>query len=182
MSTAAQKMTADEFLDYAATHGRCELIEGEVRSMSPASIRHGIVAGRLFAELYQFVTTRNLGHVTAAETGFVVDDADTVIAPDVAYIPKGRLAASDTSKFGRVPPDFVAEVLSPSDRATAVSRKVEMWLKFGVPLVWVVDPDAQTATAYESTDRVRIYRRDETLLGGSVLPGFQLPLQSLFTF
>jgi len=55
MSTTQKKMTVDEFLDYAATHGRCELIRGEVRTMTPASNRHGIITGRLTVEVGYFV-------------------------------------------------------------------------------------------------------------------------------
>jgi hypothetical protein len=44
----------------------------------------------------------------------------------------------------------------------------------------MVDPDRRTVTVYASTDDFRTHEQDETLDGGSVLPGFSLPLRELF--
>ena len=42
MSITAPKMTVDEFAAYAASHGRCEPVNGEVRDMTPAGFKHGL--------------------------------------------------------------------------------------------------------------------------------------------
>jgi len=181
MSTTTNRMTIDAFLDYAATHGRCELIRGEVHHMSPAGKRHGKIAGRLHGHIFQFVNEHDLGEVYTAEAGFVVDaDAFTVRASDMAFITQQRDAEADTVKFCPIPPDLCAEVLSPDDRAGDVLQKIDDWLRFGVRIVWVVDPKTRTVTVHEPTGHAQTLHESETLTGGDVLPGFEMPLAKLF--
>lgn len=183
MLTATRKMTVDEFQDYAATQGRCELIDGEVRPLSPTGFRHGIIVSRLDRAIGRYAEEHDLGDVVSGEPGFILDDRPghaKVRAPDVAFVSKERVAAARTVKFCPVHPDLCAEVLSPDDRVGEVSEKVRQWLEFGVRLVWVVDPQARTVTAHEAGGEVRIYREHERLPGGHVVPGFELSLQDLF--
>jgi len=49
-----------------------ELVQGEVRRMSPAGFRHGAVAAQIVFLLQSFVKPRNLGVVGTAEAGFVL--------------------------------------------------------------------------------------------------------------
>lgn len=182
MVTTARKMTADEFLEYAARGGRHELIRGEVRELAPTGEEHGDLAGELYGHVWSWVKAKKLGKVYAAETGVRVLDADgeeTVRAADVTFFRAERIPAR-TSKFIPVIPDLVAEVVSPTDRANEVIEKVQWWLGHGVRLVWVVDPATRTVAAYRPDGSAQVYRRDETLDAGEVLPGFALPLSSLF--
>lgn len=82
-----------QFAALSVDTARSELIEGELRMMSPAGGRQGRVTmncGRLLAN---HVDEHNLGVVYAAETGFVLArDPDTVRAPDVAFVSAARLS------------------------------------------------------------------------------------------
>jgi Uma2 family endonuclease len=71
-------------------------------------------------------------------------------------------------------------VLSPDDRADEVLAKVQEYLSAGSQAVWVVDPRSNTVTAYGPDQRAHIYRAQDTLEGGNVLPEFRLPLAELF--
>lgn len=96
----------------------------------------------------------------------------------MAFIRKSRLPR--TPRFCPIHPDLCVEVLSPDDRASQVQQKVQDWLTFGTPLVWVVDPLTQTVTLHEPSGESRTYGRTESLPGGEILPGFELPLDKLF--
>ncbi|MEX2212884.1 MAG: Uma2 family endonuclease [Phycisphaeraceae bacterium] len=180
-TTTHKKMTADEFAQYAAENGRCELIDGEVIPLSPTGGLHGDCTGRLHYFLYRFVDERDLGRVLAAETGFRLDGTEgpTVRAPDIAFIAKARAGAINR-KFIPIPPDLAVETLSPDDRAIEVGRKVQWWLDRGTRLVWVLDPENRTITAHTPGEKPVTFDAADTLTAGEVLPGFQLPLRELF--
>src|SRR5947208_17169695 len=72
-----------------------------------------------------FVEQRELGEVFAQDTGFKIErDPDTVRAPDVAFVPRERLAQIPEAGYAELAPDWVAEILSPSDRPGEVLEKV----------------------------------------------------------
>ncbi|SNS29837.1 Putative restriction endonuclease [Geodermatophilus pulveris] len=96
----------------------------------------------------------------------------------LAFVRADRVPDADTSGFPALAPDLVVEVVSPSDRATQVTAEALEWLHAGVRLVWVVDPETRTVTAYRP-DGVRVLRGEDTLDGGDVLPGSGLPLAEL---
>lgn len=173
-------MTAEELFELPDDGLRHELVEGELRTMGPAGFDHGRVALQIGARILGHVEEHRLGEVLAAETGFVVARGpDTVRAPDVAFVAAER-APAEARGFAELAPDLVVEVVSPSDRASDVSSKAAMWLDAGVRLVWVVDPQARLAAVHHPGGLVTVLREDGVLDGEDVLPGFRLPLATLF--
>lgn len=185
MATApdtAPLMTAEDLLVLPDDGLRHELIDGELRTMSPASLEHGIVAATIGALLANFVKERGLGVVVGAETGFTLRRApDTVRAPDAAFIrtdrvpPPGRRA-----RFPELTPDLVVEVVSPSDTAAEVAEKAVAWLDAGARLVWVLYPAQRLAAVHRPDRTVTLLRGDAVLEGDAVLPGFSVPLPEPF--
>lgn len=182
MSTTQKPRIAEELLATAARWGRCELVAGELRTMSPAGYRHGLVAGRLHRRLADHVDDRRLGAVTAAETGFLLRrDPDTVRAPDVGFVQQARhQAAGATSAFFPGAPDLAAEVLSPTDGPRDVAAKVGEWLASGCRMVLVVDPEARTVAVHRPGGSVVCLRDDAVLDGADVVPGWRLHIAALF--
>ena len=188
MSIAATT-TAEQLLRISseanAKGQRCELVAGEVRFMSPGGWLHGDVIGRLHAYLGNHVVTNRLGRIFGAETGFVLErNPDTVRAPDLAFVAVENIPAKlPTHGYWPGAPDFVVEVISLNDRAGEIDEKiqawltagVQAWLTAGVKVVWVVDPELQTVTAYRSTTDVAVYTRRDTISSIELLPGFSLP-------
>lgn len=180
VATSTALMTARE-LESVPDGERGELIRGEMQPVSPTSLAHFLLTGRLIRTLGTFADTHWLGEV-GPEGGFKLEiDFDTVLAPDVAFVrydqlpPKGQRAG-----FQRIVPSLVAEVLSPSNTASEINEKVRMYLAAGVRLVWIVDPGAEVVTVYEPDGAARLLRPGDALDGGPVLPGFSLALDALF--
>lgn len=175
-------LTAEELYAKPDHGGRTELVKGELIEMSPAGAEHGKLAMRLGRFVGNFVADHDLGEVYAAETGFTIaQNPDTVRAPDVTFVAKERIPMEGEPRgFWVIAPDLVAEIISPSDRASDVQDKVTDYLTAGVRLVWLVDPQARTVTVYQSLHRIQILLAEETLTGEDVLPGFELPLSQLF--
>jgi Uma2 family endonuclease len=174
-------MTAEELSELPDDGMRHELVEGTLQTMAPAGERHGWVALAIGAKVFDHVERAGLGRAYAAETGFVLGRSpDTLRAPDVAFVASGRLPSTPSTGFPELAPDLVVEVVSPSDRASDVAGKAAMWLDAGVRLVWVVDPQARLAAVHHPGGLVTVLRADGVLDGEDVLPGFRLPLSSLF--
>jgi Uma2 family endonuclease len=114
MGAVAHLMTAAELFETPGL-GRCELIHGELISMTPAGFEHGRIAAEIGWILKEYVKRRPLGTVTRAETGFFIGrDPDTVRAPDAAFIRADRVPSTPIQGFFPEAPDLAVEVLSPS--------------------------------------------------------------------
>jgi Uma2 family endonuclease len=180
----AATLTAEQFFELPDdARWRRELVEGEVRVMSPAGFAHGAVATKVVRHLDVFVSEQGLGIVLSSETGFTIArDPDTVRAPDAAFVRADRVPPPEArAGFAELAPDLVVEVVSPNDRATDVLAKTVEWLTAGVRTVWVVDPALRTVTVHRPDGSATVMRGDGAELDGEdVLPGFRLRLSDLF--
>lgn len=183
MSTTETKLvTADELFEMPKDGFRYELVGGELRRMSPAGDEHGRVAMELSSALHQHVKRNNLGKVYAAETGFTITvNPDTVRAPDIAFVRMERIQETPKVKsYRRGAPDLAVEVISPGDTVSEVERKVTEWLEAGASAVWIVSPELKTVTVYRSLTDIDTLTEKDTLDGGDVVPGFQIPVDEIF--
>lgn len=173
--------TEDDVIAIEARENRlCELVDG-VLVEKPMGYVESLLAGALLATLRAFVKPRKLGLVTGAD-GMMRLFPGLVRIPDVAYVGWDRIPG------GRVPrqpipdlvPHLVIEVLSESNTAAEMARKLDEYFRTGVVLAWLVDPRDRTVTAYTSATDAVLLDESHTLDGGAVLPGFALPLRDLF--
>jgi len=157
-----------------------ELVEGTLveKGMSYVESMLGLaLAGFLRA----FVIPRNLGIITGGD-GMMRLFPGLVREPDVAFaswdrIPGRRVPTDPIAGFA---PDLAVEVLSPSNTDAEMARKRREYFGAGVQLVWEVDPRARTVTVYETLEHSTVLDTSMILDGGTVLPGFALPLGELF--
>ncbi|HEY0607735.1 MAG TPA: Uma2 family endonuclease [Herpetosiphonaceae bacterium] len=181
MAVAQQFITAQELLQMPDDGYRYELVEGELRRMSPAGQQHGRIVLNLSAPLHQHVRSRNLGTVYAAETGFLLaSNPDTVRAPDVAFVQQARTMQVETGYYSGAP-DLVAEVISPHDLYTEVEEKVLAWLAAGTSMVLVVNPRKRTVTMYRSLTEITVLTESDQLDGADVVPGWTITVNEIFS-
>jgi Uma2 family endonuclease len=173
-------MTADELLRLERSDKRTELVHGQLSVREPAGYRHGEIAARLLATLFNFVESHALGRVLTAETGFVLRrNPDTVRAADVAFVRHARLPVPPPNGFPEMAPDLVIEVLSPDDRPGEVLSKIGDWLDAGVRLVWIIDPRRRDARVYRADGSQDHLGENDWLDGESVVPGFRCAVDSV---
>jgi Uma2 family endonuclease len=81
----------------------------------------------------------------------------------------------------RLVPEFVVELLSPSDRLPAAKKKMAEWMANGVALAWLIDADKQTVYVYsagqESPEKAEGVER---LVGQGPVEGFVLELNEIW--
>ncbi len=178
---AEKPLTADDLLALPADE-RYELEKGALIAMSPPpGSEHGSLANALAYLLTAHVRPNKLGQVFAAETGFRIGhNPDTVRAADVAFVSKARLPRQLPKGYLDIPPDIVAEIVSPSDDADRVQAKTTEWLEAGVQIVLVVYPGPRQIAVYHSLHQVIILTESDTVTLEPVLSGFSIPVSEIF--
>jgi Uma2 family endonuclease len=185
MAQATRLITADELFHLPDDgYHRYELVAGKLVVMMPAGSLHGAISSRLTAALCTHVDEWRLGAVMTADTGFKLEsDPDTVRAPDVAFVSRGRIPADGLPKaFWRGAPDLAVEVLSPSDSLAEAHEKIAEYLRLGTKQVWFVEPSLREVTVHRPGQAPDTLGETDTLDGGDLLPGFRYPLSRLFSF
>jgi Uma2 family endonuclease len=183
-------MTLEEFARRYGEQGPFEIIEGEIVEMTPQVMRSVIIAGRLFFELALYLKTHPLGHVFS-EAPFVLTAGSNWVTgsrvPDLTFVRAERLAqlAQDDPEWESKPlvlvPDLVVEIVSPTDRIPDVNKKVIRYLEDGVRVAWLIEPEGQTVTIYtQGSKQFTLLNAEDTLSGGDVIPGFEMPIVKLF--
>lgn len=170
-----------DVLDVQAREDRlCELVDG-VLVEKGMGFRESFLASVLITILWGFVKPRDLGLVTAAD-GTMRLAPGLVRIPDVAFISWARLPGQrlPTESIPDIAPDLAVEVLSKSNTAGEMARKRREYFTAGVQLVWFIDPEARTVAVYTAPEQPILLREADVLDGGTVLPGFALPLHELF--
>jgi Uma2 family endonuclease len=179
----ARPMTAEELLRLPTGMGeRYELVSGELKIMSPAGSRHGDIVLEIGMRLRAHVRANRLGATFGAETGFVLSrNPDTVRAPDVAFVVAARVPAGGLPD-GYFPgtPDLAVEVVSRSEAAADIQRKVSEYFAAGARLVWIVYPDMRQVVVFRSARESVVLTAQDTLDGGDLLPGFACRVSELF--
>ncbi len=164
----------------AADNRLCELVDG-VLVEKAMSADASFFAGILVQILWNFVEPRKLGWVYPAD-GAVKLFPRLVRIPDVSFFRRDRAPGGKRPRgplIDRVP-DLAVEVLSPGNTPAEMKRKVRDFFLAGIPLVWIINPEKETAEVYTAPDRKRRVPRDGVLEGSDVLPGFALLLEELF--
>lgn len=94
MATQKTLLTAEDLWSLPDGGRRYELIQGELREMTPPGVEHGLVCGNAFGELRDFIKPRQLGHLLINDAGIILRRGpDTVRGGDVAFFAAGRRAA-----------------------------------------------------------------------------------------
>ena len=179
---ATTLLTSDQFLAMAEEfdqHGnriKDELIGGEVVKMAFPSLPHDLIKNQINAMLMRYLDSRpELGLRSLVEIGTHVSDYDAFM-PDVSVVQLSRL--SSTARVFQGAPHLAIEVVSPSDTAKHLKRKVDAYLEGGSKSVWIVYPEAR-AVMIHTADSVRELKADQ-LIEDSTLPGFSTPVAAFF--
>jgi Uma2 family endonuclease len=186
MSTVTTtRMTVEEFYEWVHRPENAnkwfELVRGEVIELPAPTKPHGAICMNVGRIVSTYTFQLGKGYVTSNDSGVLLErDPDTVRGPDVAYYEDADHFVDLHPKYGEHPPLLAVEVLSPYDRADSLIEKINVYLRTGVRLVWVVNPATRSVTIYQP-DRPLV-RLDESqeLTGDPILPGFRCRVVDFF--
>lgn len=161
------------------------LIDGELYVKMSPSHTHGSIASEIARLLGNHVVERELGRVTIEVGYHPSGERNTVLLPDVAFESWARAARKPLKTYAPYMPDLAVEVVSPSQTLAETRRKAAVYLRHGTDMVWLIDPERDKAESWTAEDdgatTIEIIDMNGELGGGTVLPGFTLPLGRLFT-
>lgn len=155
--------------------------DGELIAMSPAGSETSARNLDLAAQLWVWNQATGLGVAFESSAGFTLDDGFTH-APDAAWVSKDRWAALEPSKrrrFAPICPDFVVELMSPSDSRSETRSRLRSFIEHGARLGWLLDPDRREVEVHRPGQPVELLSDPKSLSGEDVLPGFTLDLTGI---
>ena len=151
-----------------------EFLDGELIQLPPAKRKHMAVARRIYLLLVRAVAeagnSANLDEVYF-ETGYKFSSR-AWLQPDVS-IPHRDHPGGD---YFESAPALAVEVISESNTAAQMARKVKTYLTNGGAEVWLVYPNTRSVWVYHEGHAEEF----QGVLRSSLLPGLELDLTQLF--
>jgi Uma2 family endonuclease len=176
-----ERLLTIEELPEAVGDGLGELIEGRYIPMPPTGWPHASIEARITSRLQQYVDANPVGMVLTGEVGIVIRrDPDTLRGADLAFVSNDCLAQASPSGYLDVAPELVVEIVSPRDRWTEITAKLDDYFSIGVKRVWLLDPRRRRVSCYSSPTELTLSGPGDILTAEPILPGLKLPVADLF--
>lgn len=156
--------------------------EGDIVLVPPAGFESSFRNSDVTAQLTLWARKDGRGVASDSSAQFLLPDG-SALSPDAAWVSKDslkRLSREQRKEFLALSPEFVVEVLSPSDRLKDAKRKMERWIANGVQLAWLIDGDARTVHIYRKGQAPRTRRGIQQIAGEGPMEGFVLDLRAIW--
>ncbi len=175
------QVTPEEFEEFCRDYPelRLELTSsGDLIVMPPTGMDTGIHNAYLTAQLINWVKKDGTGVGFDSNTAFTLPNG-AIRSPDAAWIRRERynsLTERERRGFGRICPDFIVELRSPSDRLPTLVNKMEEYMENGASLGWLIDPQRRRVYVYRAGEETVILEDPAVVSGDPLLPGFELQM------
>jgi Uma2 family endonuclease len=157
--------------------------QGKLIIMSPTGSESGRKNGKLFFQVELWNIKKNSFGVTFdSSTGFKLSNGATR-SPDVSWIELNRYSAipkEQQRRFAPIDPDFVIELMSPTDDRQELQQKMVEYRSCGVKLGWLICPDEKQVEIYGQGKLKKILDNPGSLSGEDILPGLTVDLTDIF--
>jgi Uma2 family endonuclease len=156
--------------------------QGDIIIMAPTGAATGNRNASITRQLGNWAKRDGTGAVFDSSTGFKLPNgADR--SPDAAWIPRSRLrtlTSEQKEKFLPLCPDFVIELLSPTDTLSATQAKMTEYIENGSLLGWLIDPEMRQVHIYRPRQAVTIMDNALEIAADPELAGFVLDLSEIW--
>ena len=181
MTQHAHKPVADtNLLPECCRHDRHETVGGELLQRQSIGWKESLVAGCLGFSLAAWAKKSGNGNSLGA-TAFKLADG-LVRTPDGAWIASGRLDAARAAGGDTFPgaPDLAVLIMGEADPWPDATARIHDLLAHGTQEVWVINAPARAMHQFCAGRAAVALAETDTLDGGELLPGFMLPVTTLF--
>src|SRR5450759_3812598 len=140
---------------------------GEIIITPPAGAESGFRNSDLTAQLGMWSKRDGRGRAYDSIAEYILPDG-AALSPDASWVQSSRLeqfSKEQKKRFLPLCPDFVVELISPTDRLPKAQAKMRQWIDNGATLGWLIDADRRTVYVY------RPGREPEELVNLDQLPG-----------
>lgn len=156
--------------------------EGKLIVMSPTGSQSGKKNADLIYQVQSWNRQYRLGEVFDSSAGFKLSNG-AVRSPDVSWISLNRwnsLSNQQKRGFAPIDPDFIIELLSPTDKIKELQQKMAQYISCGVKLGWLINPDEAQVEIYREGKNKEVLDNPRTLSGEAVLPNLTVDLSEIF--
>jgi Uma2 family endonuclease len=175
----------EEFFDFCIKNPDLHIerhSNGEIVILPPAGLETGYRNSDVSAQLRDWAKMD--GRVVAFDSSaeFILPSG-AAFAPDASWILKSRLASltkAEKELFGRLCPDFVIELKSPSDRLRSLKSKMDEWIANGAQLGWLIVPEKRTVYVYRPGIPAEELSNIDSVAGEGPVAGFRLDLADIW--
>lgn len=180
----ALDLTDEQFFQLCQNHRDLKFertASGDLIIMSPTGGSTGDRNAELTFQLRAWSRRNCLGKSFDSSTGFKLPNGANR-SPDASWVRMDRwnaLTPEQQEKFVPLCPDFVVELMFPSDTLADVQQKMREYLDTGAQLGWLINRKQKQVEIYRSGQPVEVLDTPTTLSGEEVLPGFVLNLAEI---
>ena len=156
--------------------------EGKLVAMAPTGGLTGEKNSSLLIQVGIWNLKSKLGKVFDSSTGFKLSNG-AIRSPDVTWIRNERwsqLTLNQQTKFPPIDPDFVIELMSPTDDLTELQNKMLEYMNCGVRLGWLINPDEGQVEIYRQKQDKEVLDKPTSLSGEDILPDLSVNLLEIF--
>ncbi len=155
--------------------------EGKLIFMSPTGGETSEKNSNLLIQVGIWNRRYKLGKVFDSSGGFKLSN-EAVRSPDVSWVTLEKwnsLSKEQRRKFLPIDPDFVIELMSPTDILGQVQNKMIEYMSCGVGLGWLINPDEKQVEIYRQGQDKEVLDYPQTLSGENVMPELVVDLTEI---
>jgi len=185
MPVSVVDMSDDQFFYFCQVNRELQIertAEGDILIMAPEGSGSGQRDAEATVQLGTWAKRNGTGVVFGSSAGFTLPNR-AVRSPDAAWVLKSRLkrfSKEEREKFLPLCPDFVIEIMSPTDRLADLKNKMVEYIENGARLGWLVNPESRQVFVYRPGKALDVLDHPGSVSGDPELPGFVLDLNGIW--
>jgi len=150
--------------------------QGDLVIMTPVGDISSNRNARLIQQLLNWSDENKLGIVFDSSAGFILPNG-AIRSPDASWIPLTKwqsIPDTEKEKFAHICPDFVIELMSPSDNLKTTQEKMKEYMENGAKLGWLINRKDRQVEIYRENQTTEILDNPNSLSGENILINFTL--------